>query len=41
MTLSIAQNVQHAMLDAITAAIGAGGKICLFDVRCQQLSTMH
>ncbi len=31
MTLSIAQSVQHQMLDAITAAIGAGGKICLFD----------
>lgn len=31
MTLSIAQTVQHQMLDAITTAIGAGGKICLFD----------
>ncbi len=31
MTLSISQVMQHEMLDAITACIGAGGKICLFD----------
>lgn len=31
MTLSIAQSVQHQMLDAITVAIGTSAKICLYD----------